>query len=285
MISENDVVKTRGEATSDGAGVKLIRFVGISDIPHADPFLLLDEFKSDDPEAYIRGFPSHPHRGFETVTYILKGRMRHRDSRGHEGLLEEGAVQWMSAAKGIVHSEMPEMENGLLWGYQLWINLPATLKMEEPVYEDIPAGRIPVKEWNDGRMKIISGEALGMTGPVNARTPFQYLHVYLNGDSPFPENVIAGSSVLITLIDGSLHFSGSKESEILEGTTLHFQHSDVSKNTTNDHKFMSGSSGAEFLLISGEPIGEPIARGGPFVMNTREEIIQAFRDFESGNMR
>ncbi len=277
MKYRNIIKITGGEATSDGAGVRLTRYIGISDLPVLDPFLLLDVFRSDDPSAYIAGFPNHPHRGFETVTYLINGRMRHKDHHGHEGLLQHGDMQCMTAGRGIIHSEMPEMEEGLLHGYQLWINLPASKKMMPAAYKDIPAKSIPEISLDNGLVKVLSGNFGGVSGPSTTETKFLYLDVTLEPDGVIEGELNIDDSMGIVIISGTIDRAGESrlDSQITRGQF-------AVSGEGREWKFQSGSDGARFLLIASSPIRESIARGGPFVMNTREEIIQAYRDYEAG---
>ncbi|MDH5655507.1 MAG: pirin family protein [Spirochaetia bacterium] len=264
----------QGEETSDGAGVKLKRMIGTSELNFLDPFLLLDEFKNENPDDYIAGFPSHPHRGFETVTYLLAGRMRHRDSNGNEGLLTPGAVQWMTAGKGIIHSEMPEMEDGLIWGYQLWVNLPSSLKMSEPKYQDIPPEEIPVFKSDGIEVVVIAGSCEGVNGAANTSIPIYYLDVKLEKNRTFQMEIPQDMNSLIHMIEGEA-WIGTDRVQAKQG--------DLAVLDSGEFAQIKTDAGARFLLLAARPIEEPVARGGPFVMNTREEIIQAFRDYESGN--
>ncbi len=270
------------QATSDGAGVRLNRAIGTQTLDMLDPFLLFDEFGSDNPDDYIAGFPSHPHRGFETVTYQLAGRMRHRDSAGHEGLLEPGAVQWMTAGRGIVHSEVPEQEQGLLSGIQLWINLPAAAKLGPPKYQEFTASQIPEERPTDGVcVRIIAGRtAGGAHGPVEqSLTDPTYLDVRLVPGSGFEHELPDQHNAFLYVLKGSLQTVG-------EGrwtTPLHSGRLAV-LGAGNRAAFMAGESDTQVLLIAGRPLGEPVAREGPFVMNTRGEIRQAFEDYQSGRL-
>ena len=244
-----------------------------------DPFLLLDAFRSDDPQDYIGGFPAHPHRGFETVTYLLNGKMRHKDSAGHEGVIGPGGIQWMTAGRGIVHSEMPEQENGMLEGFQLWVNLPAVNKMQAPAYQEFSSYQIPVEERPGGRVKVIAGTtALGTSGPViQPLTRPLYLDVSLQANASFSETIEPGHTAFMYGIDG-LSLVGDNRSPlgaVHKDQLLVFGEGD-------EVTLQAGPTGARFLLIAGKPINEPIARGGPFVMNTREEINQAISDYQSG---
>jgi len=264
-----------GEETSDGAGVKLKRMIGTSDLNFLDPFLMLDEFKNENPDDYIAGFPSHPHRGFETVTYLIAGKMRHKDSKGNEGLLTPGSVQWMTAGKGIIHSEMPEMENGLIWGYQLWVNLPAKLKMSEPRYQDIMPDKIPVYKKDGLEIVVIAGSYEGVSGGAHTAIPIQYFDVKLSRSSKFEMDIPREMNSFVHVVSGEI-FIGEDEMPAGRGVLSVLGEGDRVLVGSKDEE-------ARFLFLAGMPIGEAVARGGPFVMNTRDEIIQAFRDYESGN--
>jgi len=255
---------------SDGAGVKLRRSLGASGLQRHDPFLMLDEFYSDDPEDYLAGFPSHPHRGFETVTYMLDGHMRHEDSRGNRGDLGPGDVQWMSAARGIIHSEMPQQTEGRMRGFQLWLNLPAAEKMKAASYRDIPAREIPAV---DG-VKVIAGNFNGTTGPIHggATDPY-YLDIRLE----------AGRSIEVPLPSGHNAFVYAYEGEAQvgeEGKAL--AHRAAGLLSDGETVKVKSGKGARVLLLAGKPLREPVVQYGPFVMNTREEIEQALRDYQSG---
>ena len=272
---------TSGMPATDGAGVRMTRLIGTADLDHIDPFLLLDVFQTDNPDDYIAGFPPHPHRGFETVTYMFAGKMRHKDNAGNEGVIESGGVQWMTAGRGIVHSEMPEQEDGLMWGTQLWINLPSTEKMSTPAYQEFSVGQIP-KETPAGGVEVtvVAGiTTQGTLGAVTGRpTDPLYLDVRLpNGGRfkeavPFTHNafifVVAGSiKVAADHIDASSVVKAGKLAILGDGDTV---------------EASSEGSASRFLLVAGQTIDEPIARGGPFVMNTQDELRQAFADYQSG---
>jgi len=270
----------RGVPANDGAGVELTRVIAQPALPMLDPFLLLDAFRSDQPGDYIAGFPPHPHRGFETVTYLLAGRMRHEDSAGHEGVIEPGGIQWMTAARGIVHSEMPEQEEGLLEGFQLWVNLPAAHKMDAPAYQEHPAEDIPREQREDGILvRVIAGEtASGTRGPVEQTlTEPLYLDVELPPRTLFGETLPADHNAFVYVIGGKL------DAEDFEGKALQFGRDELAVLSHGDQvRLRAGSEGARFLLVAGKPLNEPVARGGPFVMNTKAEIRQAFEDYDSG---
>jgi len=261
---------TTGLPTTDGAGVNMTRLIGTSELDHLDPFLLFDVFESDNPDDYIAGFPSHPHRGFETVTYMLAGQMRHRDNAGNEGVIRAGGVQWMTAGRGIIHSEMPEQEDGLMWGTQLWVNLPQRDKMTAPAYREFTAAEIPL-ERRDGNIEIRA--IAGKSGAVVDRpTEPIYLDVTLPANTAFSEDVPKTHSAFVFVLDGSLWIEGlelqSRTMAILgDGTRVFAETKDLA---------------SRFLLVAGLKLDEPIARGGPFVMNTQTELKQAIDDYQSG---
>ncbi|MGZ5050597.1 MAG: pirin family protein [Methylobacter sp.] len=269
-----------GQDTSDGAGVKLKRVVGQQQKNAFDPFLLLDEFKSDQANDYIGGFPEHPHRGFETVAYMLAGAMRHRDHLGNEGHLRAGDVQWMTAARGIIHSEMPEQENGLLHGFQLWINLPANEKMKSPHYQDFAARQIPQVVLADGGyIKVIAGEySDGMeaiTGPVTGiATRPMYLDIALSAEQRLDISVDAEHTALVYVYEGGLAVDVS--GKILQAGQL------GQLRLGDNIRLATQSSPARCLVLAALPLKEPVAQYGPFVMNSSEEIEQAFRDYRDG---
>jgi redox-sensitive bicupin YhaK (pirin superfamily) len=272
----------KGLPATDGAGVELTRVIAQPALPMIDPFLLLDVFRSDRPGDYIAGFPPHPHRGFETVTYLLAGRMRHKDSAGHEGVIEPGGVQWMTAARGIVHSEMPEQQEGLLAGFQLWVNLPAAHKMDPPAYQEFAADAIPVEQRADGAtIRVIAGEtAGGVVGPVSQPlTRPRYFDVDLAPGAAFEESLPATHNAFVFIISGELLAADAEDVEtpIRPDELAVLSHGD---------RFTAQATeqGARFLLIAGMPLNEPVARGGPFVMNTREQIHQAQADYEAGRL-
>jgi hypothetical protein len=270
-----------GQPTSDGAGVRLTRVIGTSALDHLDPFLLLDEFKSDKADDYLAGFPDHPHRGFETVTYMLAGAMRHRDHAGNQGELVAGSVQWMTAGRGIVHSEMPQQKDGLMWGFQLWVNLPARDKMTAPRYQDIPPEKIPEVELSAGvRARVIAGEAGGVRGPVEgiATRPL-YLDVRMGAGAQVSLDVSAGHNAFVYVYEGRVAVddgSGGTQ-DVGVGQLAVLSDGDAVTATTT-------GAPARFLLLAARPLGEPVARYGPFVMNTREELVQAAEDYRSGRL-
>jgi hypothetical protein len=267
---------TPGIPASDGAGVKLTRIIGSPQLDMVDPLLLLDCFESDDPDDYIAGFPAHPHRGFETVTYLLAGRMRHKDNAGHEGVIEPGGIQWMTAARGIVHSEMPEQEDGLLRGFQLWINLPATEKMAAPGYQEFNADEIPVEHREDGGIvRVIAGTTdAGVTGA--ARRPSTdplYLDVELPRGGAFEQRLPGTHAAVIFVIDGELEIGES-------GRLVPRRH--LGLLGPGEQISVAARDGpARFLLIAAKRLDEPVVRGGPFVMNTEAELMQAFDDYRN----
>ncbi len=268
----------KGMPTSDGAGVKLRRVIGQPQLDALDPFLLLDEFGTDQPQDYIAGFPSHPHRGFETVTYMLDGRMRHKDNHGHEGVLEPGSVQWMTAGRGIVHSEMPEQEAGRMRGFQLWLNLPASEKLTAPKYQEYPSSEIPrVELGSDAYVKVIAGEVLGVRGPISQpATDPVYLDVTLNAGAAFEHALPAAHAGFVYVYEGGLRIgSGAEAATVAAG--------ELAVLSSGERVRLEGrETGSRSILVAGRPLLEPVARHGPFVMNTREEIMQAFADYQSG---
>lgn len=273
---QNTVFKIhRGIPVSDGAGVKLTRLIGTPHLDHIDPFVMLDEFRSNDPNDYIAGFPPHPHRGIETFTYMKKGMFQHKDSTGQEGILGPGSVQWMKAARGIVHSEMPMMENGELWGYQLWINLPRDEKMSDPEYQNIKAEHIPVYEDEQKRVVVISGKLNGKTGPGKSTNDAVFFDVELKKDTIFSTDVGLEKRGFIYIYKGGIEVSttGSKE-EIFEKELVEF--GEMEKISV---KALANSG---FIFLTARPNNEPIIKGGPFVMNTKGEIKQAFADYREG---
>jgi hypothetical protein len=270
----------RGVPATEGAGVELTRVIGQPALPMLDPFLLLDAFRSDRPGDYIAGFPPHPHRGFETVTYLLAGRMRHRDNAGHEGVIEPGGIQWMTAGRGIVHSEMPEQQQGLLEGFQLWVNLPAANKMDPPRYQENPAAEIPEEVREHGvRVRVISGRtARGTRGPIaQPLTEPVYLDVQLPPDGVFSEPLPSTHNAFVYVISGVIAVDDGEQGRVRLGRD------DLGILSTGESVSIEAvGEGARLLLIAGKPLNEPVARGGPFVMNTKAEIRQAQEDFAAG---
>lgn len=280
--SVNQIIESMN--TSDGAGVKLLRSLGQRQNSRLDPFLMLDEFGSFDANDYIAGFPPHPHRGFETVTYMLEGHMLHEDHMGNKGHLRSGDVQWMTAAHGIIHSEMPQQQQGRMHGFQLWINLPAREKMKPASYRDIPAAKIPVVSLsNGGSVKVIAGNYVDaaeqhIAGPVQGlATQALYLDVQLPAGQRFMQATPSTHNALIYVYEGEL--------SVGEGaaTTQVGNHTAALLNA-GDSVVVTASSKARFLLLAAQPLNEPVVQYGPFVMNTREEIEQAVRDYQNGTL-
>jgi redox-sensitive bicupin YhaK (pirin superfamily) len=263
---------------SDGAGVRLRRSLGRSDQMRLDPFLMLDEFSSENPDDYVAGFPAHPHRGFETVTYMLDGHMRHEDHLGNTGDLRSGGVQWMTAGRGIIHSEMPQQEKGRMRGFQLWINLPAKEKMKPAGYRDLQAGDIPVVDLaGGGRAKVIAGtlqaDDKSTPGPIQGlSTDPLYLDVELPAGGTFRQPVAADYNVFVYAFEGGMTVGGRDLPTHVGAALARGKVVEV----------VAGPQGARFLVLAAKPIGEPIVQYGPFVMNTRAEIEQAVRDYQSG---
>jgi len=272
------VAAVPGQPTSDGAGVKLRRVIGQPQLPDLDPFLMLDEFGTDKAEDYSAGFPDHPHRGFETVTYMLAGRMRHGDNHGHSGLLGPGSVQWMTAGRGIIHSEMPEQENGLMWGFQLWINLPAKDKMIAPRYQEFDPAAVPVAELpRGGRLRVVAGRVDGVEGPVAG----------IATDPVFADLALpAGGSFSLALPSGHNAFIYPFEGEALIGDPVRAvpRGSLAVLGPGDGVAVAAGASPARMLLVAARPLNEPVARYGPFVMNTQAEIRQAIADYQAGRL-
>jgi redox-sensitive bicupin YhaK (pirin superfamily) len=264
--------------TLEGAGVHLKRVFGFYEAPELDPFLLLDDFHSDDPDRYMAGFPWHPHRGIETITYLLQGDVEHGDSMGNKGVIGEGDVQWMTAGNGIIHQEMPKGSgDGTLWGFQLWANLPASHKMMDPRYRDVTSDTIPEVSPAQGvRVRIICGEIGGTKGPVrDIVTDPGYLDVTLDPDTAWEHRVEPGYTVLAYVIEGSGYFDEERGDMTGPETLVLFDDGDTLSVT-------AGDTGVRFLLISGKPIGEPVAWRGPIVMNTEEELRVAFAEYRDG---
>lgn len=266
-----------GRPATDGAGVRMMRIIATPELDHFDPFLLLDEFRSDDADDYIAGFPDHPHRGFETVTYMLAGHMAHADNQGNKGNLEPGSVQWMTAGRGIVHSEMPRQEDGLMWGFQLWVNLPARDKMTAPRYQDIPAADVPEVDVADGvTARLIAGELAGGKGPVAgiATAPI-YFDLSFTGRAEASLPTPPGHNVFIYVFDGSVHIMSDKKGGLIP-------RGEIALLDAGNELVLRSDTDARCLVVGGKPLGEPVARHGPFVMNTQEEILQAISDYQSG---
>ncbi len=274
----NRIIK--GVATTDGAGVELTRVIGSHELDMLDPFLMLDVFRSENPDDYIAGFPPHPHRGFETVTYLLHGCMRHQDNAGHEGVIETGGIQWMTAGRGIVHSEMPEQQDGLLAGFQLWINLPASHKMTTPLYQEFNSSLIPTETRENGStIRVITGcTQQGTCGPVHQPlTDPLYLDVSVPAGQSFSESLTRDHNAFVFLFEGSAGLLNDQGEEVSVNTD------ELAILSNGDEiSVRAGQAAARFLLVAARPLNEPVARGGPFVMNTPEEIRQAFDDYNSG---
>jgi quercetin 2,3-dioxygenase len=276
---ERRVVATiRGRAASDGAGVKLTRVIGQPALPDLDPFLMLDEFGSDKGADYIGGFPDHPHRGFETVTYMLAGRMRHGDNQGNVGLLRPGSVQWMTAGRGIVHSEMPEQEEGLMQGFQLWVNLPAKDKMTKPRYQDIDPENVPVVECADGtKVKVLVGSFDGVSGPVtDVATDPIYLDITLPAGRSASVPLPAEHNAFAYVFEGSAKIGAGDAARSVERGQL------AVLSLGDAVTVEGGAQGGRLILVAGRPLREPVAKYGPFVMNTPDEIRQAIADYQAG---
>jgi redox-sensitive bicupin YhaK (pirin superfamily) len=267
----------RGRATSDGAGVKLTRVIGQPGLDMIDPFLMLDEFRSDSASDYIGGFPTHPHRGFETVTYMLAGRMRHGDNQGNSGLLTPGSVQWMTAGRGILHSEMPEQEDGLMWGFQLWVNLPASDKMTAPRYQDIAPERIPeITPASGVRIRVIAGSIGGVDGPVQGvATEPVYADVRIEANSTVELQLPAEHHGFAYAYEGQANVGAGPNSGLVRG--------DLGVLSAGETVTIStGDAPAKLIVVAGKPLNEPVAKYGPFVMNTQQQIVQAVEDFRAG---
>jgi quercetin 2,3-dioxygenase len=275
----------RGLPTSDGAGVKLRRVIGQPQLPDLDPFLMLDEFGTDKAEDYIAGFPDHPHRGFETVTYMLDGRMRHRDNHGNEGVLVPGSVQWMTAGRGLVHSEMPEQQAGRMRGFQLWLNLPARDKMTAPKYQEFGPERIPAATPAKGvTVKVIAGRVADVVGPIEQpATDPTYLDVAIEPGASFSERLPTDYAAFLYVFEGEIRVGAGATASVVhahelavlsEGTEVHLE------------GVVAGTDAkvARAILVAGRPLREPVAKYGPFVMNTREELAQAFADYQAGRL-
>lgn len=267
-----------GQATSDGAGVKLTRLLSQGLQQRLDPFLMLDCFGSDNPDDFIAGFPNHPHRGFETVIYMIEGRMLHRDSKGNEGLLENGGVQWMTAGRGLIHSEIPQQEDGMMRGFQLWLNLPSKDKMIEPWYKDYQNPDLPKYTADNGTLAtIIAGQCHGIKGAVQREhTEPLYLDVQLPADQHFDAQIPAGHNAFIVVYEGQLEVDG----KVVKPTNLAI----LSNDPEADGVSLTALEDSRVLVIAGKPLNEPIFQHGPFVMNTKDEIVQAFNDYQAGLM-
>ena len=264
----------RGAATSDGAGVRLTRIIGNRSMMDLDPFLLFDEFKSDNPDDYIGGFPDHPHRGFETVTYLIAGMVDHADSAGASGSLLPGGAQWMTAGRGLVHSELPKQKNGLLWGFQLWVNLPARSKMVPPRYQDIAPEAIPHVQLTDGAVaRVLAGHLFGVTGPVEGIVTVPlFVDISLPPGVSVQVPVEEEKSAFVYMVEGKGKAGGV---QLPSGTLGQLSDGDIVEVSADN-------SGCRFFVVAARPLNEPVARWGPFVMNTDEEIQQAISDYQAG---
>jgi len=268
----------QGQATSDGAGVRLTRLLTQDLQRRLDPFLMLDLFGTDNPGDYIGGFPDHPHRGFETVTYMLQGRMRHRDSVGNEGLLVPGGVQWMTAGRGVIHSEMPEQQEGAMEGFQLWLNLPAHDKLRAPWYRDIPLEQLPVWEAEGVSVRVIAGRSHGVDGAVQrGDTQPLYLDVHLAPGATFEQALPDTHNAFVVTYRGEVSVGD---------TAVRPRRMAILANTPGSDgvQLRAGAESGRFILVAGQPLKEPIAQYGPFVMNTQQELFQALEDFRAGRL-
>ena len=268
-----------GQPTSDGAGVKLNRVLTQNLQKRLDPFLMLDAFGTDNPDDYIAGFPDHPHRGFETITYMLNGRMRHRDSAGNEGLISDGGVQWMTAGRGVIHSETPEQNAGRMAGFQLWLNLAAKDKMSAPWYRDVASHEVPEFEREGVKARVIAGASHGVEGAVQRdNTEPLYLDLHFEPGASFEQLLPADFNAFVYVYEGGLKFQTG--CQVLSGRMA------ILANTAGSDgvRLQAGDEPTKALLIAGKPLGEPIAQYGPFVMNTEAELVQAVRDFQSGRL-
>ncbi|MFG6460046.1 pirin family protein [Roseateles sp. DXS20W] len=268
-----------GQPTSDGAGVKLNRVLTNNLQRRLDPFLMLDHFGTDNPDDYIAGFPDHPHRGFETITYMLQGRIRHRDSAGNEGLVSDGGVQWMTAGRGVIHSETPEQTAGRMAGFQLWLNLPARDKLREPWYRDVQGADVPKFQRDGVTVRVIAGASHGVPGAVQRDvTEPLYLDVHLPAGASFEQPLPATHNAFVYVYEGALKFAS--------GCLQPAGRMAILANTAGSDgvRLTAGEQPTRALLVAGRPLGEPIAQYGPFVMNTEAELVQAVRDFQAGRL-
>ncbi len=273
LIEVKKIVKALN--ASDGAGVKLKRSIGTPEADYIDPFLMLDEFGSENKEDYIAGFPPHPHRGIETVTYMLQGQFEHEDSIGSKGKMKPGDVQWMKTGRGIIHSEMPAMSGGKLLGFQLWINMPAKLKKNKPEYFYIKGNQIGTHKDNEKTVKVIAGKYKKVEGPqTNHNVEPIFLHVILNDSNNFSCEVPEKHNSFIYLLKGELKIGEKDHKKINDSNLVLLE--------KGKKLIVKAVKKSEFLFIAGKPIGEPIARGGPFVMNTKAEILEAIQDYNNG---
>ncbi|MBA3988103.1 MAG: hypothetical protein C0463_03095 [Idiomarina sp.] len=268
--------RVTGMPAQDGAGVKLSRVINQPSYRHQDPFLMLDEFKSDNPNDYIAGFPPHPHRGFCTLTYMLEGRMAHEDSQGNTGEIGPGGLQWMRAARGMIHSEMPKQEDGMMWGFQLWVNLPASEKMSDPEYADIMGDQVPEVVKDGVTVRVLSGEFDNQQGPITpyvvpAERNFLYLDARFSSAAELEVPHQGQATRLVYVYRGEVR---------IDGVTL--RAGELGELRADGDLLIKGSAEAGMLVLAAQPIGEPVAQYGPFVMNTEDELRQAFADYQSG---
>ncbi len=267
--------RVQTHAVSEGAGVTVHRSIGTPALRNLDPFLMLDHFGSDDPDEYIAGFPDHPHRGFVTFTYMLAGHMEHRDSMGNRGDLVAGGAQWMKAAAGVIHSEMPQQTEGRMAGFQLWINLPAAEKMSDPAYQEFGPDAVPEVTGDGSRVRVLVGEYAGRRGMVeDPHTQVLYLDVALAPGAAFHQTLPAGHNVFVYVFEGDAAIAGQSLP----------RHSLAVLGAGDGVEIVAGGEGARFILVAGRPLNEPVVQYGPFVMNTREEIEQAFQDYHAGRL-
>jgi quercetin 2,3-dioxygenase len=260
---------------TEGAGVTVHRSIGTPALKNLDPFLMLDHFGSDNPDEYIAGFPEHPHRGFITFTYMLDGHMEHRDSMGNRGDLQAGGAQWMKAASGVIHSEMPKQTNGLMRGFQLWINLPASEKLSDPSYQEFSAAAIPEVALAQGRVRVLAGQFGDTRGVIeDPATDVLYLDIALDGGARFELPLSESHHAFVYVFEGSARVAGDDLAK----------HTLAVLGTGDTVEIEAGEAGGRLILVAGQPIGEPVVQYGPFVMNTREEIEQAFTDYREGRL-
>jgi len=265
-----------GQQVTDGAGVRITRLLTQAQQRRLDPFLMLDNFRSDDPKDYIAGFPDHPHRGFETVTYMIAGRMRHRDNAGHEGVLENGGIQWMVAGRGIVHSEMPEQQDGRMEGFQLWLNLPAANKMADPWYRNVQTGDIPEYTTSEGvTVRVIAGKSQSSPGAVTREiTEPLYLDIHLPAGGRFEQSLPPTHNAFVVVYRGDVRIGGEPVRER--------QLAILANSPDADSAVIEAAVPSRAILVAGKPLNEPIAQHGPFVMNTHDQIVAAIRDYQAG---
>lgn len=276
----NVAAVTEGRETSDGAGVRLKRIIGQPELDYLDPFLMLDAFGSDEATDYIAGFPSHPHRGIETVTYMLAGRMRHEDDTGNAGVLGPGGAQWMTAGRGIIHSEMPEQEEGEMRGFQLWVNLPRKSKMCQPHYQNIEPEEIPEVTREGGVMvKLIAGKLDGVEGPVRGiEANPQYMDVRIPAGAISDHEIAPDHNAFVYIFGGEAEVgaSGNEAGKLVRDGEL------AVLGAGDAVRIRAGDNGARLILVAGQPLNEPVFKYGPFVMNSKEEIVQAIHDYQNG---